>query len=174
MRLLNYTFIYLSCSLLLIIGIWATVFYIDMLDEVHDSIDDGLGNYKMLIIQKAQKDSTVLFKTSFDESNYKVTEIPKEAALNALEQYTDTLMYMQNEEDYEPVRLLTTMFSAPNGKFYELKIVTSTVEEDDLIGSLLYYLFWLYGIIILSILLINHVLLRKIWQPFYQLIGQLK
>ena len=46
-----------------------------MLDEVYDSIDDNLTNYKTLIIKKAHKDITILNKNIFDESNYSIHKI---------------------------------------------------------------------------------------------------
>jgi signal transduction histidine kinase len=144
-----------------------------MLDEIYDSIDDGLDNYKVLIIQKAQKDSTVFNKTVFDESNYFVREVDSKKALNIHERYSDTLMYMENEKKLEPVRLLTTVFSQDN-KYYELRVISSMVEEDDLIEDLLYYIIILYIVIMVSVIIINNILLKKIWQPFYELITKLK
>lgn len=173
MTLKNYTLSYLSVALFLIIGIWAAIFYVNFLDEIYDSIDDGLDNYKTLIIKKASGDSTVLHKTAFGESNYLIRSITEKEALDARDVYRDTSMYMSNEEDFEPVRMLTTAF-ALNGKYYELKVISSMVEEDDLIEDLLYAVIWLYLILMASIIAINTLLLRKIWQPFYLLLEQLK
>lgn len=173
MKLLNYTSKYFSLALLVIIGVWAVVFYFNMLDEVYDSLDDGLDNYKLLIIEKAQKDSTVLYKTEFEESNYSIREIPKPEALLVHDMYKDTLMYMINEEDFEPVRILTTAFER-NGKYYQLKVISSMVEEDDLISDLLSAIILLYLAMLISILIFNNLLLKRIWKPFYHLIDQLK
>lgn len=175
MKLLNHTLFYFSVVLVVILGIWATVFYLNMLDEVYDSLDDGLDNYKMLIIQKAHSDSSVLHKTSFDESNYAVREIKAEQnILTRKDVYKDTLMYMQNEEDFEPVRILTTVFEGPGNKYYELKIISSMVEEDDLIEDLLYALLWLYVSMLVTIIVINNLILRRVWKPFYLLLNELK
>lgn len=173
MTLKNYTLKYLSVALLVIIGVWAGIFYVNIIDEIYDSIDDGLDNYKMLIIKKAAEDSLVLGKTEFAESNYSLRVIGKETALQARDVYKDTSMYMTNEEDFEPVRMLTSAF-ALHGTYYELKVISSMVEEDDLIEDLLYSVIWLYVALIISIVLINNLLLRKIWNPFYLLLGQLK
>ena len=94
MKLLNRSLKYLSFSLLVIISIWSVIFYLDMLDEVYDSIDDGLGNYKLLIIQRAQEDTTVLQKTAFNESNYAIREISVKDAIQVKDTYVDTVMYM--------------------------------------------------------------------------------
>ncbi|WP_254413453.1 sensor histidine kinase [Dyadobacter diqingensis] len=173
MKLLNHTLKYLSITLFVIISVWAAIFYINMLDEVYDSLDDGLDNYKLLIINKAGEDSTILSKTEFAESNYEIREIPEAIALQRKDTHVDTLMYMVNEEDYEPVRMLTSAFRM-NNRYYELKVIASMVEEDDLIEDLLYSLIWLYLAMIASILLVNNFLLRKTWKPFYVLLEQLR
>lgn len=174
MKLLNRSLIYLSGALLLALTVWAVLFYINMLDEVRDSIDDGLDNSKLLIIHEAKKDHSILDDDKFDEGNYKMREIPESLAKNHRDIYVDTLMYMENEEDFEPVRLLTTAFKAENGKFYELKVISSMVEEDDLIEDLFYSLLWLYLILIVSIFFINNLLLKSIWKPFYNILDKLK
>lgn len=173
MKLLNHTTKYFSLALLIIIGVWAALFYVNMLDEVYDSLDDGLENYKILIIEKAKQDSSVLQKTLFEESNYSIHEIPEHAALNVKDVYQDTLMYMQNEEDFEPVRMLTTAFE-DKGHYYQLKVISFMVEEDDLIEDLLFSIIWLYLAMLVSILIVNNVLLKKIWRPFYSLLDQLR
>jgi signal transduction histidine kinase len=173
MKLMNHTLKYLSITLFVIISIWAAIFYINMLDEVYDSLDDGLDNYKLLIINKANEDSSILSKTEFAESNYEIREIPEDMAVERKDTHVDTLMYMLYEEDFEPVRMLTTAFRM-HDRYYELKVISSMVEEDDLIEDLLYSLIWLYFALIASILLVNNFLLRKTWKPFYVLLEQLR
>ena len=56
MKVVNYTTSYLAVFLLLLITVWAGVFYYAMLDEIYDSIDDGLDNQKGLILQKVKID----------------------------------------------------------------------------------------------------------------------
>jgi signal transduction histidine kinase len=144
-----------------------------MLDEIYDSIDDGLDNQKGLIIQKALRDTSILNKNEFNEGDYFISEIPSGNALHFKDEYLDTSMYMQNEDDYEPVRLLKTAFKQ-GGRYYQLNVATSMVEEDDLVNELLYSIIWLYIGLVVSILFLNNFLLRSIWQPFYHLLKQLK
>ncbi len=172
MKLLNYTTSYIAGILFIIVSIWAGIFYYAMLDEIYDSIDDGLDNQKLLIIEKAAKDSTVLYKNSFDESGYSITRIDNSPQKNT-DLYIDTSMFMQNEKDFEPVRMLTTHFKNGHQQF-ELKVVTSMVEEDDLSRELLNAIIWLYLCIIVAIILLNNIVLKKIWSPFYALLSQLK
>ena len=173
MKLLNYTSVYFSVALLIVISIWAAVFYYTMLIEIYDSIDDGLDNQKGLVIQKAATDTNLLNKNNFDESDYTINEIPAGAAVNLRDTYIDTMMFMQNEKSDEPVRLLKTVF-LQNGKYYELKVATSMVEEDDLVRQMFFSILWLYLGLVLFIIIFNNFLFKKIWQPFYQLLKHLK
>ena len=174
MKLLNHTLSYLSVAFFLVIGIWAAIFYFNMLDEIYDSIDDGLENSKILIVQKAQEDSTIIHRTNFMESNYAMHEIKPDHAHRFRDQYLDSTLYMVNEEDYEPVRILKSAYRAQNGKYYELHVVSSMVEEDDLVEDLFYSIVWLYVILLASILIINNLILKRVWKPFYQLLERLK
>ena len=173
MKLLNLTSRYFSIALLIIIPIWAAIFYYAMLDEIYDSIDDGLDNQKGLIVRKAEADTALLGKSDFEEGDHAIREIQPGNAINHYDEYIDTLMYMENEKSEEPVRMLKTFF-LHNGKYYELQVVTSMVEEDDLLRQLLYSLFWLYGGLVITIVILNNFLLRKIWKPFQKLLLQLR
>jgi signal transduction histidine kinase len=145
-----------------------------MLDEIYDSIDDGLENSKILIIEKVKTDSTLIHKKDFGESNYAIHEITENQAMQFRDVYMDSTFYMQNESDYEPVRILKTVFKSADGKYYHLLIASSMVEEDDLIEDLLFAVIWLYLALLGSILAINNILLRHIWRPFYDIVARLK
>ena len=169
MRLINHTLLYLSGSLILVLSVWAVLFYVAMMDEVYDSIDDGLENYKILIIKKAHQDTSILQLSHFDERNYAIRPVSKAFVLQATQSSRDTSMYMEAEADFEIVRMLTTYFTMGQDQYYELKILASMVEEDDLLEDLVFALIWLFLAVIASAYLIEHYILRHIWRPFYQL-----
>ena len=87
--------------------------------------------------------------------------------------YADTLMYRINEDDLESVRVLHSAFEHQN-KYYELTVISSLVEEDDLIEDSFWSVTWLFIILISSIIIINNIVLRKIWNPFYEILNRLK
>ncbi len=173
MKLLNHTTKYLSLLLLPLITIWAVAFYYAMLDEIYDSLDDGLENQKILLLKRADEDPSILKHTDFEKHVYKFTPINKFTYNNFNERYQDTLMYMYNENDFEPVRIYESALKHGED-YYKLKIVTSMVEEDDLVKDLVTYLAVLYVLLVISILLLNNLLLKKIWKPFYYSISQLR
>ncbi|WP_339875533.1 HAMP domain-containing sensor histidine kinase [uncultured Algoriphagus sp.] len=173
MKLLNQSIKYLSVSIFLIVTVWSAIFYVNMLDEIHDSIDDGLDNYKLLIIKRTEDDEQIFEQKDFEEGNFTIHEISEEEALGMRDYFTDTLLYMENEDDLEPVRMLTSAFKHKDS-YYQLTVFNSTVEEDDLIEDLFYSIIWLYLILVVSIILINNVVLQRLWKPFYALLNDLK
>jgi len=173
MNLLSYTLRYLYATLLVVISIWAILFYFKMISEIRDSLDDGLENDKMLVIHKVAHDKATITRAGFSEHNYSISPLRQQYAQQVKDNFKDTMMYTLNERDLEPFRVLTTAFRN-NGSYYQLKVVASTLEQDDLVRSLLFSLLGLYIAILISILIINRALLRKIWIPFHQLLSRLK
>lgn len=177
MKLLNKSLFYLSISLFLIIGAWSVVFYFNLLREIKENVDEGLEHYKRQIISKAQKDTTLLLQSNFNEGFFAIRKISKPQAISQKDTYIDTLMFMQDADDetpeLEPARLLTTAFEN-NGNFYKLQIINSMVEEDDLVAELLRDTFGFYVILITSIILIHNFVLQQLWKPFYSFLNQLR
>lgn len=173
MKLLNQSLLYLSLAFLVIIGIWSIIFYYNLKDEIRDSIDDGLENNKILIIQKAHTDTTLLNQRNFGGNNFEIHPLSEQKALSYKDVYKDTMMYRINENDLEPVRILHTAFRHKSN-FYHLKIISSLVEEDDLIEDSFWSVLWLFVILVLSTLIINNIVLRRMWNPFYAILNRLK
>lgn len=81
---------------------------------------------------------------------------------------------MEYDDDNEPVRLLKAVFNDTKGNPHELTIRASTVEEDELLEDLLTALIALYIMLVISIIIINHIILKKVWRSFYKLLDRLK
>lgn len=177
MKLLNRSLLHLMSWLLLIVSLWSVVFYFNMLNEIKDSVDEELENYKRQIVFKADIDPSILQQKTFDEGFFSVNPISRTEALDFKDTYEDTEIYAQDADDeapeLEPVRILTTVFEQ-DGNFYKLKIFNNMVEEDDLIKELLWDAAGLYVLLIFSILIINNWVLQKLWKPFYDLLFDLK
>jgi two-component system sensor histidine kinase QseC len=177
MKLLNKSFIYLSIILFLIVSLWATIFYFNILDEIKESVDEGLENSKREIIYKVQKDTTFLQRRYFEEGMYSIKELTQAEALQYKDRYVDTVMYQQDADDeeaeLEPFRMLISAFEF-HQKYYELRIIHSMVEEDDLIEELFWEAILLYTVLLITIIIINNWVLQRLWKPFYDLLNQLK
>ena len=173
MKLLNYTSKYFVLLLLPLLTIWAVVFYYALLDEIYDSLDDGLDNQKLLLLQRLETNPSVLEHTDLTEWNHSITPISEATYANFKPSFRDTLIYMQNEQDFEPVRVHESVFKHKD-EHYKVKLITSMVEEDDLIVDSVRYLIILYVLLIFAIVFVNNLMLKQIWKPFHNLIGQLR
>lgn len=177
MNLLNQSIKHLSISILAIVTIWSVVFYVNMVREIKASIDEGLENYKRLILQNAHKDPSIISKNYFDESFFTIQPIDKETALSFVDQYIDTVLYMQDMNDpvpeLEEVRMLITAFEFDNA-YYELKVANAMVDKEDMVRAFLWNTLWLYLLLIIGIFVINNLVLKRLWNPFYELLHQLK
>src|SRR5690606_34249169 len=163
----NYTLKYLATILLVIIAIWAGIFYAIILEEVYDNTDDGLKNLKIQIIREAYNNPEMLNVNKFDFNQFKITPVDvveyKEGNFFRNEEY-----YMEYDQDMEPYRVLETFFIDKNKNHHKLEIRTSTVEEDEFRENLFIALVFLYIFLVGSIILINHIVLKKVWNPFYK------
>lgn len=177
MKLQNQSLKYLSLALFVIIGIWSVLFYSSMFREIKNSIDEELEHQKRLIIQNTLKDSVIVEKPEFDENLYTIKHIAESSALKAKDEYLDSDLLMQDADDLlpepEPVRILSTVFKAKNN-YYQLKIAQPILEENDLLKALLWNVIGLYFLLLLSLILINNLVLKRLWKPFYDFLSQLK
>lgn len=169
----NYTLRYLLIGLLAIIAVWAALFYAVILDEVYDNIDDGLKNSKILIVRETYAHPELLDTPEFGINQYKIEPLAK-GSYDFSDKFTSTFEFMEYDDDNEPVRLLETVFNDPNGNPHKLTIRASMVEEDELLEDLLTALVALYIMLVISIAIINRIILKKAWQPFYTTLGRLK
>lgn len=177
MKLVNQSIGIIAVFVLGIIGLWAVIFYYSMIGEIKESVDEGLSNYKRQIIYRAHQDTALLKQVNFNEGFYAIRQISQNEALAMRDIYKDTLIYIRKGNDdtpeAEPFRMLTTAFE-DDGLFFELRVINSMVEREDLINQLFKTTIWLYMVLIVSILFINNFVLRRVWRPFYHFLGQLK
>ena len=162
----NYTLRYLSIAFLIIITIWAALFYAFIMEEVYDNVDDGLKNQKILILREVYEHPRLLETNEYGINQFRITPVDDEDDFSEENYLDNEFFYMPYDDEMEPYRVLRTGFYAPDQKPYHLEIRTSTVEEDDLILNLTTALVVLYLVLVLGVYLINELVLRRAWRPF--------
>ncbi|MDM1044527.1 HAMP domain-containing histidine kinase [Myroides sp. 1354] len=174
MKLHHYMLGYLSVGIIVVLTAWVVIFYAFMTDEVYDNIDDGLKNSKTEIIKKAYANPQVESFLPFGTNGFRITPLePGEYSRKNV--FSTEMIYMDADDNDEPVRMLTTTFIDQKGNPYLLEIRTSTIEADDLLRDFGLAVFILYLALLVSIYLINHILLKRaVWSPFYRLLHNLK
>ena len=169
----NYTLRYLSIAFLIIITIWAALFYAFILEEVYDNVDDGLKNQKILILREVYEDESLLKIREYGISQFRITPVMDDDDFSEDNKLENQFFYMPYDEEMEPYRVLRTGFYAPDQQPYHLEIRTSTVEEDDLMIDLTTALVVLYVVLVLGVFLINESVLRRAWRPFRTILENL-
>jgi len=169
MKLLHYTFRQISVLLLILMSVWGVFFYYAIIEEVTDETDDTLENYRDIIVRSALRDSTILDTQGALMSLYTFRPITVEEAANYDEKYYNSTTYIEVEDEYEPVRVMKSCFLMPSGQYYELEIMISTLEREDMVEAILWYLLSLFGLLLVCLILVTRMVLKKSFAPLDRL-----
>lgn len=162
-----YTNRFIVVTILVVMAVWALLFYAILMDEVYDNIDDGLKNQKIEIIREAYTNPDILENTKdFGVNQFRILPADRDEKDLDKNRFSKEFIYMPYDEEEEPYRVLKTGFYSKEGKAYTLEIRTSTIEEDDYLINLAISLGVLYIVIVLSIFIVNHIVLTRVWKPF--------
>jgi signal transduction histidine kinase len=173
MKLLNYTLFWLSAILFVTVSAWAIFFYYQLLNEIKNTMDEGLASYKISLIGNLENNPQLITDEIPGNQNYFLREIPADKALQIRDTYNDTLVYSEIKSILEPRRVLTTAFETDD-TFYELKIVSQELDRKELIAKIAGLILWLYLFLMVTILVVNNLILKKTWEPFYKLLAYLR
>lgn len=173
MKLINHTLWILSLILFATVGLWAFLFYSQLLDQVKTTIDEGLSNHKIAIIDKLKDDAEIPNQDSFQDKSYSIKNVDEDYALQIIDSYKDTLMYSSLKKSSYQARMLTTAFVSPDGQFYEMKVVSHEIDKENLIKKIITSLLLLFLFLAISIFLVNRFVLKNTWKPFYEILNYL-
>jgi signal transduction histidine kinase len=172
-KLINHTLLFLSAILFVSASVLAVLLYFQLLKQVKATVDEGLSDTKIVIIDKLEDDSLIVQRDAFIENNYIIRAVGEDYALQVRDTYKDTLVFSSLRGTYFQARLLTTAFVAADGNYYEMKVISHEVDKGTLIRRIVKSLLWFYLLLFLSTLLVNHLALKRTWKPFYQLLKYL-
>lgn len=174
MKLLHYTYRKLSLWLLALMAVWGVLFYYTIMYELMDETDDTLENYAQIIINNALYDESILNTEGNLMSFYYFHPISVEEGQSYHDMFYDSLVYVESEDEHEPVRVYRTAFRMPNGQFYELELMISTLERDDMVNAMVWYLVTLFLLFLCSTAIGTRLILQKIFQPMNRLMDWLQ
>lgn len=174
MKLLHYTYRKLSLLLLLLMAVWGVLFYYAIIDEVMDETDDTLENYSEILINNALMDPSILDTEGTLMSFYKFRPISEEEAEDYDEEFYDSTVYIESEDEDEPVRVLKTAFRMPDGQFYELELMISILERDDMVEAILWYLGALFLLFLICTSIGTRLILQSVFRPLHRLLNWLQ
>ena len=173
MKLLSYTYRKLALLLFLLMAVWGVLFYYAIIDEVVDETDDTLENYGEILMESALHDPSILETEGSLMSFYKFTPISEEEGWHYRQVFYDATVYIELEDEDEPVRVMCTAFRMPDGQYYELKLMISILERDDMVEAMLWYLGALFLLFLICTSIGIQLVLRGVFRPLHRLLDWL-
>ena len=175
MKLFYHVMIRLSMGVIVVLTAWAALFYVAMVDEINDEVDDTLEGYSDLIITRSLAGKELPSKDIGSNNQYYLREVDNAYAVSRNQiSYTDSMVYIAEKNETEPARILTTIFRNEAGQYFELVVSIPTIEKKDLIEAIFYLVLTLYVALLLAIILINVWVFRKSMKPLYVLLRWLE
>ena len=173
MKLLSYTYRKLALLLFLLMAVWGVLFYYAIIDEVVDETDDTLENYGEILMESALHDPSILETEGSLMSFYKFTPISEEEGRHYRQVFYDVTVYIELEDEDEPVRVMCTAFRMPDGQYYELKLMISILERDDMVEAMLWYLGALFLLFLICTSIGIQLVLKGVFRPLHRLLDWL-
>lgn len=173
MKLLSYTYRKLALLLFLLMAVWGVLFYYAIIDEVVDETDDTLENYGEILMESALHDPSILETEGSLMSFYKFTPISEEEGRHYRQVFYDATVYIELEDEDEPVRVMCTAFRMPDGQYYELKLMISILEQDDMVEAMLWYLGALFLLFLICTSIGIQLVLKGVFRPLHRLLDWL-
>lgn len=174
MKLFHLVLWRLSLALVVVFTVWAGLFYMAIIEEVNDEVDDSLEDYSEQLIVRSLLGEKMPDTSNGSNNQYYLYEVSKEyAAAYPQITYRDEMVYITEKREEEPARVLITIFRASNDRYMELVVYTPTIEKMDLQRAILGWIVFLYVLLLLVILLITAWVYRRNMKPLYRLLGWL-
>lgn len=173
MKLLSYTYRKLALLLFLLMAVWGVLFYYAIIDEVVDETDDTLENYGEILMESALHDPSILETEGSLMSFYKFTPISEEEGRHYRQVFYDATVYIELEDEDESVRVMCTAFRMPDGQYYELKLMISILERDDMVEAMLWYLGALFLLFLICTSIGIQLVLKGVFRPLHRLLDWL-
>ena len=174
MKLFYRVLMNLLVGIVVILVGWAVVFYMGIMEEINDEVDDSLEDYTELIITRSLAGKELPAHDSGSNNQYYLREVePSYALSRPAISYRDSMVYISEKKETEPARILTTLFKDKEGTYFEVAVYTPSIEKKDLRQAIFQLLVGLFVSLLVAILLINIWVFRRSMRPFYRLVDWL-
>ena len=175
MKLFNQVLSHLLFGAVVVLLGWAVCFYMGIMEEINDEVDDSLEDYSELIIVRSLAGEDLPSNDNGSNNQYFLQKITQDYALSHSGIiYRESMIYIKEKKETEPARILTTIFRDGQDEFYELTVYTPTIEKADLKESIFYLLVILIVSLLVVILIVNVWVFRNCMKPFYRLLEWLE
>lgn len=174
MKLIYRILLRIALCLTVIFTLWSVLFYIGIVQEVNDEVDDSLEDYSEMIIVRALAGASLPTKDSGSNNQYYLRPVSEAyAQTHPIISYADSMVYIREKGETEPARILTTLFSDAHGQHYQLTVSVPTIEKADLKEAIMTWIVVLYVILLVVILCVFAFIFQRSMQPLYHLLSWL-
>lgn len=171
MKLIYRILIHLSLALPIILAAWGILFYMAIIDEVNDEVDDSLEDYSEVLITRALAGEQLPSQSDGSNNSYYLITVTADYAEKQKRiRYSDEMVHIEAKGETEPARVLRTIFKDKDRQYYELTVSTPTIEKQDLQEAILNWMLLLYFSLLLLILLVNTWVYYRSMRPLYVLL----
>lgn len=171
MKLFHLVLWRISLALIVVLTVWAGFFYMAVVEEVNDEVDDTLEDYSEGLIIRALSGEDMPTASNGSNNQYYLCEVSESyAASHPQITYRDEMVFITEKSETEPARVLITIFRTEDERYMELVVYTPTIEKLDLLRAILGWIIFLYVLLLLIILSINIWVFRKNMKPLYVLL----
>lgn len=171
MKLFHLVLWRISLALIVVLTVWAGFFYMAVVEEVNDEVDDTLEDYSEGLIIRALSGEDMPTVSNGSNNQYYLYEVSESyAASHPQITYRDEMVFITEKSETEPARVLITIFRTEDERYMELVVYTPTIEKLDLLRAILGWIIFLYVLLLLIILSINIWVYRKNMKPLYVLL----
>ena len=158
---INIRFLALTFLIFTVAGV---LFYFALGGVVDQNIREMLESRKAYIILYIQQRGQVIDSIESPDHSISIRRIEKTTEYT---HFSDTMSYDQEEKELIPFHKMT--FSVPSGnRHYEVILLQSLLESDDLQMVIFTFMAVLFGIVLLALFFLNRWLSNKAWNPFFK------
>ncbi len=173
MKLLTHTSRIQLLYFLILFGIFSILFYLVLSWNVLKNVDEVLYNRKMNLLAYLEENPEAPFKEDNPLDDFTFYPVEETVFQESYESYTDTLIYEPVDDELDEYRKLTT-FVKLHGKYYRLEITKPHLEAAEIISTIAITLGGLFLGLLVAFYVSQHVISRKIWEPFFEILERLR
>ena len=171
MKLVNKVILTLLVPLVLTLGVWGWFSYSTMSRKIHADTDLILRDYSADIIMRILSGKELPERFNGAYNTYYIENItPEEAEEGPAVVYGEAEAFLRSQEDFASSRIRSQIFQDSDGNYHKLTVSLPTFEQEGLVEHVLWWTVLLFGVLLLSIVLVGGLLLHYNMKPLYRLL----
>ena len=144
-----------------------------MVGEINDESDDSLVEFADIVIRRHLVGEPLPQLNSGSNNSYTIVPLPEGETVEPYMTFHDEMVYIPEQRETEPARVLTTVYMGDDDRMYKLTVAMPTFERNDLLSAIFWYTLVLYVILIITIIVATTLIVYRSMRPLYYLLGWL-